>query len=137
MLLAGCAELGHRSEALLAAAAGELEARAVECGPRDLADIVSAFGTLGFAPGEAPLAAAARRAAALLPAFPPLWLSWLMWGLARLDARPAGLLLALERQLVGDPGRLAQIPPPELARLTWALARLNHQSGERRLGCLA
>ena len=128
MLLAACSRLGLREDRLLTAAAAQLGERAVECTARDLADILSSLATLGHDPGTAVLAAATCRAAALAPACPPVWLTWLLWACARFDYAPRPLLAALERVCTAD--SLQEFSPVQLGRLCWAVAKLHHYSGE-------
>lgn len=130
MVLIAAADANIRHDQLLEATQKRVEESLLSnCGPKDLADIVTAYATLDHPLKQSVADALAVRAQQLLPSFSAVWLSWLFWGFARLGQTPTGLLHAADSMWEQNSDRLRELQPVQQCRLAWAIAQMDHPSG--------
>jgi hypothetical protein len=120
----------HHLMSLLPQAEDRLFHLSSTASPRDLADTVCAFASLGYPLSEHTVTAVTQRAQQLLSQYPAHWLSWLVWGLAKQGHRPRELLASLDTLWTSNTERLRELKGDEACRLAWALSKMNHTSGE-------
>lgn len=120
----------HHLMSLLPQAEDRLFHLSSTASPRDLADTVCAFASLGYPLSEHTVTAVTQRAQQLVSQYPAHWLSWLVWGLAKQGHRPRELLVSLDTLWTRNTERLRELKGDEACRLAWALCKMNHTSGD-------
>lgn len=140
-LLGACASANCRHRPLLAASEKYVEQRLGQLGPRDMAELLSSYATLGWVPEGDVLRLMSDRSVALVRRMAPYQAVTLLHSLAKLGAAPTALLrevdamfeqgdgMAIASQQPRDsqqPCHASQLAAPELAKLLWAFARCGH-----------